>query len=175
MLKSEKETVVQEITDILKNAKGIFITDFKGLNVEKMSELRNKCREGAVEYRVVKNTLARIAIKQAGFEEMEAYFQGPSAIAYSYDDPVAPVRIVTEFAKKAEKPQVKVTLFEGAFYGPDRVQEIAALPSKEVLLAKVVSGFNSPIQGFAGCLSGLLQKLVGTLDAVRSSRENTGT
>jgi large subunit ribosomal protein L10 len=159
MLKSEKETVVQEITDILKNAKGVFITDFKGLNVEKMSELRNKCRQSSVEYRVVKNTLARIATKQAGFEEMEAYFRGPSAIAYSFDDPVAPIRIVTEFAKKTEKPEVRVSLFEGAFYGPDRVKEIASLPPKEELIARLVSGFNIPIQEFTGCLSALLQKL----------------
>lgn len=171
MARPEKEAVVQEVAEILENAKGVFINDFQGLNVEMISELRQKCREEKVGYRVVKNTLARLAVKQTGWDEMADYLEGPSAIAYSYDDPSAPARVITEFAKKIEKPKIKVSLFEGVFYGPDKVKEIASLPSKEVLLAKVLGSLNSPIQGFAGSLSGLLQKLVGTFDAVRESQE----
>ena len=172
MARPEKEAVVQEVADILQSAKGIFITDFQGLSVEKMNEFRQKCREASVSYRVVKNTLARLAARKVGYNEMVEHLEGPSAIAYSYDDPSAPARVCVEFAKKENKPEIKVSLFEGVFYGPDRVSLIAALPAKNVLLTQVVRGFNAPIQGLVGGLNQLLQKLVFAFDAVRRSKEN---
>jgi large subunit ribosomal protein L10 len=171
MARPEKEAVVEEVAEILQNASGVFITDFTGLNVEMMTELRQRCREASVNYRVIKNTLARLAAKKAGREEMIAYFEGPSAVAYSYDDPSAPARIITEFARKVEKPTIKVSLFEGVFYGPGRVQEIATLPSKEVLLSKLLGGLNAPLYGLASTLNSLLQKLVLTIQAVKESKE----
>ena len=171
MIKSEKVTLVQEITEILTNAKGVFLTDFEGLNVEKMGELRRKCRESSVQYQVIKNTLGRLAAKNAGWEEIIEYLQGPSALAYSYEDPVAPARIISEFAKKADKPTIKVSLFEGEFIGPDKIKEISKLPPKDVLLGRVVGGFNAPIQGLVGSLGGLMRKLVLAFDAVRASKE----
>ena len=171
MARPEKEAAVQEIADIFEQAKGVFVTDYKGLNVEQMSTFRSKCREASVSYKVIKNTLARRASEKAGYNELIEHLKGPSAIAYSYDDPSAPARIITEFTKKSEKPQIKVSIFEGNFYGPEKVAAIAALPPKEVLLAKVVGGFNAPIQGFVGSLGGILSKLVRTLDAVKQSKE----
>jgi large subunit ribosomal protein L10 len=171
MARPEKEAAVEEMAEILQKANGVFITDFTGLNVEKMTELRCKCREASVSYRVVKNTLARLAAKKAGREEMVAYFDGPSALAFSYDDPSAPARIIAEFAKKIEKPTIKVSLFEGVFYGPERVQEIASLPSKQVLLSQLVGGLNAPIYGFAATLNGLLQKVALVFNAIKNSKE----
>jgi large subunit ribosomal protein L10 len=155
----------------LQGAKGVFITDFQGLSVEKMNEFRQKCREASVSYRVVKNTLARLAAKKVGYDQMVDHLEGPSAIAYSYDDPSAPARVCVEFAKRENKPEIKVSLFEGVFYGPDRVKAIAALPTKDELLAQIVRGFNAPIQGFVGGLNQLLQKLVFAFDAVRNAKE----
>ncbi len=171
MARPDKEAAVQEITEILKTANGIFIADFQGLNVEKTQDLRRKCRESAVSFKVVKNTLAIRAAREAGYEDMVSYLEGPSALAYSYDDPSAPARIITEFAKTNERPVIKMSVFEGIFYGPDKIKTIAALPSRKELLGKLVSGFNAPLQGFAGSLKGLLQKMVYTLDAVREKRE----
>lgn len=171
MIRSEKVAVVKEITEIFKEAKGIFVTDFKGLDVEKMGELRRRCREVSVKYIVVKNTLARIAAKNSDWNQLVEHLQGPSAIAYSYDDPSAPARVITKFAKEHEKPTIKVSIFEGSFYGPESVQEIASLPSKEILLARLVGGLSGPIQGLTGRLHGLLQKLVMTVDAVRQSKD----
>ena len=173
MPRPEKVAVVDEVADILENAKSVFINDFQGLNVEKMGDLRQKCREASVGYRVIKNTLARLAVKKVGWEEIADFLEGPSAIAYSYEDASAPARVITEFAKSAEKPTIKVSLFEGHFYGPDKVKEIAALPSKEVLMAKIAGGFNAPLQGFAGSLSGLLHKLVMTLGAIQDTKEKS--
>ncbi len=171
MARPEKETAVEEIAKILQKAKGVFLTDFEGLNVEMMEKLRQKCREASVSYRVVKNTLTRMAAKKAGWDELVSYLEGPSAIAYSFDDPSAPARVVSEFAKKAEKPKIKVSLFEGVFYGPEKIEEIASLPPKDVLLARIVGGFNAPIQGMVAGLHNLLQKFVMTLDAVKNAKE----
>lgn len=172
MARPEKETTVQEIADILSQAKSVFVTDFKGLNVKQISEFRRKCRDASVEYRVVKNTLARLATEKLGFSEMTEHFKGPSAIAYTYDDPSAPARVIKEFTKDLDKPEIKTSIFEGTFYGPEKIAIIASLPSKDQLLAKVVGGLNAPIHGLVGNLNGLLQKLVLALDAVRSSKES---
>lgn len=171
MARPEKVAAVEEVVEIFKQSSSIFLTDFKGLDVEKISDFRRQCREASVGYLVIKNTLARLAAQEVGWEEMVEHLKGPSAIAYGGDDPSVPARIITKFAKKNEKPAIKVSYFEGVFYGPDRVKEIAELPSKDELLARVVGGFNAPIQGFVGGLSGLLQKFVRTLDAVKVSKE----
>jgi large subunit ribosomal protein L10 len=173
MQRSEKETVVQDVTEIFEKAKSIFVTDYEGLTVEKISVLRQKCRASAVEYRVVKNTLAKRAADKAGKSEINPYFKGPSAIAYSFEDASAPARIIKEFFKENQKPKVRFSLFEGQFYGPEKLDEIAALPPRNVLIARVLGGFNAPIQGLVGTLSGILSKLVRTLDAVRESKSKT--
>lgn len=170
MARPEKESAVQEIVEIFGEAKGVFVTDFEGLNVKTISEFRKKCRDASVEYRVVKNTLARLATEKSGYSDMIEHFKGPSAIAYSYDDPSAPARVIAQFTKDHDKPAIKMSLFEGVFYGPEKVAMIAALPSKDELLAKIVGGFNAPIQGLVGNLNGIIQKLVLTLDAVKSKK-----
>ncbi len=173
MARPEKELAVQEITDTFKNATSIFVTDYKGLDVEKMSEFRRNCRDASVEYKVVKNTLARMAAKNAGYDEMVEYLTGPTAIAYTFEDPSSPARVISDFTKNEDKPEIKMSLFEGVFYGPDKVEAIAKLPTKDELLAKLAGGFKSPIQGFAGALNGLLSKFVRTLDAVREEKEKS--
>jgi large subunit ribosomal protein L10 len=171
MARPEKEAAVQEVAEILEKAKSVFINDFQGLNVEKMGELRQKCREASVGYRVVKNTLARLAVQKVGRDEIVKYLEGPSAIAYSYEDPSAPARVLSEFAKAEDRPTIKASLFEGTFYGPERVKDIAMLPSKEVLLSNIVRGFSAPIQGLACGLSGILSKFVRTLNAVKETQQ----
>jgi len=171
MARPEKEAAVQEVAEILEKARGVFVTDFQGLNVEKISVLRKKCRESNVHYRVIKNTLAKRAAEKAGCEEMISHFQGPSALAYSYDDPSAPARVISEFAKTEEKPKIKVTLFEGIFYGPEKVEMIATLPSREELLGRLVGGMMGPVRGLVSGLHGLMVKLVMTFDALREARE----
>lgn len=173
MARPEKEAAVAEIAEIFKKSTGVFVADYKGLSVERITDLRSKCREEKVSFMVVKNTLARIAAREAGFDEMVEYLKGPSAIAYSYDDPSAPARIMSEFAKKDKKdlPVIKMTIFEGQFYGPEKVEIIAKLPSKQELLSQLLGGFNAPLQGFVGTLHGLMSKFVRVLDAVKEKKE----
>jgi large subunit ribosomal protein L10 len=172
MQRSEKEIVVQDVTEVFEKAKGVFVADYAGLTVEKISVLRQKCRAAKVEFKVVKNTLAKRAADAAGKGGINAYFKGPSAIAYSYDDPAAPARVIRDFYKDNQKPKVRGSLFEGEFFGPERIDQIASLPSRNELIAKVLGGFNAPIQGFVGGLNGILSKFVRTLDAVRESKSN---
>ncbi len=167
----EKEAIVKEVSEVFKKAEGIFITDYKGLNVSQMTELRSKCRESSVGYKVVKNTLARIAAREVGYKEMVDYLKGPSAIAYSFEDPSVPARIISEFAKKEDKPSIKMSIFEGYFYGPEKVKRIASLPTKNEMYSQLVRNVNSPIQGLAGSLNGILTKLVRTLVSVKEQKE----
>lgn len=171
MKRTEKEAVVEEVTAIFQKAKSVFITDYTGLTVEKMSAFRRKCREASVDYLVVKNTLARMGAEKAGWKDLGPYFKGPSAIAYSFVDPVAPARVIQEFLKENEKPKIKVSIFEGQFIGPERVKEIATLPSREELIAKLLGELNAPIQGLVFGLNALLTQFVRTVDAIRESKE----
>jgi large subunit ribosomal protein L10 len=172
MQRSEKDVVVQDVTEVFEKAKGVFVADYAGLTVEKISVLRQKCRAAKVEFMVVKNTLAKRAADAAGKGGINPYFKGPSAIAYSYDDPSAPARVIREFYKDNQKPKVRGSLFEGEFFGPEKTEAIATLPSKNELIARVLGGFNAPITGFVGGLNGILTKFVRTLDAVRESKSN---
>jgi large subunit ribosomal protein L10 len=172
MQRSEKDIVVQDVTEVFEKAKGVFVADYAGLTVEKISVLRQRCRAAKVEFKVVKNTLAKRAAEAAGKGGINAYFKGPSAIAYSYDDPSAPARVIRDFFKENQKPKVRGSLFEGEFFGPEKIDQIASLPSKKELIAKVLGGFNAPISGLVGGLNGILSKFVRTLDAVRESKSN---
>jgi len=170
MQRSEKETSVQVVTEIFRKAKSVFVTDYTGLSVEKMGVLRQKCRAAKVEYKVVKNTLAKRAADIAGKGQINSHFKGPSAIAYSYDDPSAPARVIKEFLKDNPKPKIRGTLFEGQFFGPEQVDTIASLPSRNELLARMLGGLNSPIQGLVGSLNAIVSKFVRTVDAVREAK-----
>ena len=174
MARPEKETAVKEIADILEKATAVFVTDYQGLNVAKMTELRAKFREQDVGYRVVKNTLTRIAAKQVGYDEMVDYLEGPSALGYSFTDPSLPAKVIKDFSEEENKPVIKMTIFEGTFYGPDRVDEIAELPTKSELLTRLARGVNAPLQGFAGNLNALMSKFVRTLNAVKEKKEQQG-
>lgn len=171
MPKPEKEGVVDEIAEQLKQAKGIYLTDFTGLNVEQMTQLRTNFREAGVEFRVVKNSLMRLSAKKAGLEKVVEYLTGPTALALGTSDSITPARIVTEFARKFEKPQIKVGILEGELVGREEIESIIKIPPREVLLGQVVGVISAPISGFIGTLNGILRNLVATLEAVRVKKQ----
>lgn len=167
----KKVAVVKEVAEQLKRAKSVFLTDFTGLNVEEINQLRRSCREASVEYRVVKNTLVKRSFESAGCEELGAYLDGPTALAFGLEDPVAPAKVISEFAKKIDKPKIKACLFEGVLVGTDKIEEIANLPGREELLAKLVGTLNAPLYNLAGALGGVLRNFVYVIDAVRREKE----
>ncbi len=167
----EKVAVVNTLAEKLESAKGVFLTDFSGLSVEQVTELRVKFRESNTEYLVVKNTLARFGAEKAGHDEIVPYFQGPIALAFSYDDPAAPARVLKDFLKKNPKPEVKACMIEGDVMPGENFAEIASWPTREELIAKVVGSLNSPISGVVMTLSAIQKNLLYALNAVAAKKE----
>jgi large subunit ribosomal protein L10 len=153
---AEKEKVIAEMRDELQNAKGVLLADFSGMDVATVTALRNALRANGVQYKVIKNTLLRIACKDRGLESLEPYLEGPTAIAYSTTSEVEPVRVIVEFAKKHERPAVKAGVIGERFYDKSELQRLAALPSREELLSQVLATVIAPLSGFLGSINALL-------------------
>jgi large subunit ribosomal protein L10 len=173
MMKVTRETkkkVVSQVKEDLQQAKTAIITDYRGLNVEQVTNLRRALRAEDVKYVVVKNTLASIAAHELGLEALDTYLEGPTAIAYGFEDPVAPAKLLTKFGKDFDKLEIKGGLLGGTLLDPVSIKALAALPPREVLLAQVAGVFAAPMTSFASVSQGILSKFVRTLDAVREQK-----
>ncbi|HZK25888.1 MAG TPA: 50S ribosomal protein L10 [Oscillospiraceae bacterium] len=168
--KETKRQVVAEVKEDLSNAKTAIITDYRGLNVQQITTLRRALRAENVKYTVAKNTLVRIAAHELGYEGLDLYLEGPTAIAFGFEDPVAPAKVLSKYAKEFDKLELKGGLLEGGLIDASRIKALADLPAREVLLAHVAGAFASPMTSFAGAAQALLRKFVGTLDAVREKK-----
>ncbi len=168
----QKKQVVAELTEKVKAAQSIVLADYRGLTVEQDTELRNALRAAGVEYRVVKNTLTSFAMKENGLEGLDPFLNGPTAMAISSTDAVAPAKVLSEFSKKFEKLELKVGVVEGKVIDLDGIKALAELPSREVLIAKVLGGFNAPISGFVNVLNGNMRGLVVALNAIAEQKAN---
>lgn len=169
-----KKQIVEEIKEKISKADSIVLVDYRGLNVDEVTELRNKYREANVDYKVYKNTLMRFAFKDSGLEEFNKYLAGPSAIAFGYEDPVSPAKISNDFAKDHKSLEIKAGIVDGKVVDLEGVKALAELPSREVLIAQVLGGLNAPISGFANVLNGNIRNLVYALNAVREKQEAQG-
>ncbi|KPU42643.1 50S ribosomal protein L10 [Oxobacter pfennigii] len=157
-IKQEKEAMVQEIKDKLTKAQTVIMADYRGLTVEEDTELRRKFREAGVEYKVLKNTLTSIAAKEAGIEGLDAYLAGPTSFAFGYDDATAPARILNDFAKDHKKLELKGGLVQGKLFNVDNVKELATIPPREVLIAKLLGSFKAPMSNFAYLVNAIKEK-----------------
>ncbi len=163
---------IEEIKEKIDKAQSIVLVDYRGLNVEQLTELRSRYREAGVDYKVYKNTMMQFAFKDAGLEEFNEFLKGPSAVAFGYDDPVQAAKITSEFAKNNDKLEIKAGIVDGKIIDVDGVKSLAELPSREVLIAQVLGGFNAPIQGFANVLQGTIRSLAIVLNAIAEEKEN---
>lgn len=170
--RSQKEQEVAELSDKLARVKGAVLTEYRGLNVSQITRLRRKLRDAGVEYRVVKNTLLRLAARQAGLAGLDPYLTGPTAVAFGYQDPVSPARVLSEFAREFKQLAIKAGVLEGKIIDREGVRFLAELPSRELLLARVLGGMKSPLAGLAVVLNAPLQGLVRVLQAVREQKES---
>ena len=167
-----KIAVVNETKEKLQSAQGAVLVGFTGLSVADVTKLRRKFREGNVEYKVIKNTLTRIAANEVGYEGLSEFLEGPTALAYSTEDAVAPAKILKEFIKetKTEALTVKVGICDGQVIDAAGVEALANLPSREELLAKLVGSMQAPISGLVNVLQGNIRNMVYVLDAVRAKK-----
>lgn len=168
MKRTEKEALVSELETKIKGAKALYYTDFTGLNVKQMTILRRRFRKGGVEYVVIKNSLALRAVNQSGLAG--AKLKGPTGIVIG-KDPVTAAKVLTDFAKEFEKPEVKGGLLDGKVIDKAQIVKLATMPSREQLLANLGAALQSPLAGFAGALNGVLSTFAGALEALRAQRE----
>ena len=153
MNKEEKKGTIDELHEKFVRAKSAVITGYSGINVEQITELRAKLREAKVEYRVVKNTLARKASEGTGLEPLKDYFIGPVGIALGYDDVVAPAKVLSEFSKKQEKLQLKVGVLDGKLLKQADIRALASLPSLNSLRGKIIGLLQAPASRMVGVLA----------------------
>lgn len=168
----QKKQVVQELTEKVKSAQSIVLADYRGLTVEQDTALRNALRTAGVEYKVVKNTLTSLAMKANGLEGLDSYLNGPTAMAISSTDAIAPAKVLSEYAKKFEKLELKAGVVEGKVIDVNGIKALAELPSREVLIAKMLGSFNAPITGFVNVLNGNVRGLVVALNAIAEQKAN---
>lgn len=145
----QKQQVVAEIAEKLNASVSTVVTDYRGLTVAEVTELRKQLREAGVEYRVLKNTLVRRATAETNLTDMDPFLTGPTAIAFSKEDVVAPAKVLQNFAKEHKNLEIKGGIIEGAVVGPEKVKEIASLPSREGLLSMLLSVLQAPMRNFA--------------------------
>lgn len=170
--KAEKAATVADITARLKASSTAVLADYRGMTVGQMRDLRSKLKGGGIEMVVVKNTLARRAAKAAGYEALNAELIGPIAMLFAADDVSAPARILNDFIRANRKMVIKAGLLEGQVIQAIAVTELADLPSREVLLSRLLGAMQAPLGNLASVLQAPIVKLARTLDAVRSQRES---
>lgn len=153
-----KEQKVKELTEKFQKAQAAILTSYIGITVEEDTELRKKMREAGVEYKVVKNTLTLRAAKEAGYSEIEKYLVGPVAIAFSYDDPTAPARVLANFAENHKVIELKAGIVQGQIFDTQQVKELAKIPPREVLIAKILGSFKAPLSNLVYVLNAIKEK-----------------
>jgi large subunit ribosomal protein L10 len=163
-VRPEKQQEVEALAAKFGAAKGIVLADYTGVTVAEVSDLRRKCKDARVEYKVVKNTLARIAAKEANLGDLADHFDGPIAIALSSVDSVAPARVLADFVKEYQKMTLKAGYFEGRVFSDAEVREIAALPPREILLGQLVGAVEAPIAQLIWCIESVLRNVVSVVD-----------
>jgi len=156
-----KKPIIEEIQSSIKDAKSVVVVDYRGLTVEQDTRLRKTLRENNITYKVYKNTMINFAIQGTEFEGLAPYLEGPTAIAISTEDATAPARAICKFAKEAPKLEVKAGIVEGTAYDAAGIAQIASVPSKEELLAKLLGSMKSPISNFARVINQIAEQQQG--------------
>lgn len=153
-----KEAKVVEIKEKLEKAQSVVLASYQGLTVEEDTTLRKSLREAGVEYKVYKNSLVTLAAKELGIEGVEEYLEGPVSIAFGYEDATAPARVLFDFAKSHKKLELKAGIVDSVIYNKEQVEKLATIPSKEVLIAKLLGSFKAPLSNVAYLLNAIKEK-----------------
>jgi large subunit ribosomal protein L10 len=169
MKRNDKEQLVTELTTKIKGAKALYYTDFTGLNVKRMTDLRRRLKKAGIEYVVIKNTLALRAVNDSGL--VGTRLKGPTGLIVS-KDPISAAKLLTDFAKENEqRPSVKGGMLEGVAIDEAQVKKLASMPSREQMLAELGASMQAPLAAFVGALNGMLYMFAGALDALKTQRE----
>ena len=153
-----KKPIVDEISASIKDAQSVVLVDYRGLTVEQDTQLRKNMREAGLTYKVYKNTFMNFAFKGTQFEGLSEYWEGPSAIAISTEDATAPARLLSEFAKTADKLEIKAGVVEGTVYDAKGMAAIASIPSRDTLISRLLGSLQSPVTNFARVINQVAEK-----------------
>ena len=170
MSKAERQAAVEALSEQFRASPNLYVTDFTGLNVTRMTELRRRLRTAGVKYLVVKNTLAQRALDANRVSGLNQHLAGPTGLVLAGKDPVAAAKVLTDFAREFEKPTVRIALVDGKPMTPEQVKRLAGLPSRDVLLSQLAGTLQAPMAQFAGVMNGLLMQVVGALEALSAQR-----
>lgn len=152
-----KQAKVKELVEKFEKSEAAILTSYIGITVEQDTELRKKMREAGVEYKVVKNTLTSRAVKELGFD-LDSHLEGPVAIAFGYEDPTVPARILAEFAEKNKSIELKAGIVQGKMFDTAKVVELSKVPPKEVLIAKLLGSMKAPVSNFVYLINAIKEK-----------------
>lgn len=167
----DKQTIVDQLHEKFAKNEIVILTDYKGLTVEAVSDLRRKLREAGVEYKVVKNTLLRRAAEGTDVAPMIDHFKGPSAVAISYEDPVAPAKVLTDFAKQNKKLEIQAGVMKGKMLDVDGIKALSLLPSREEMLSRLLATMQAVPQSFVRVLAEVPRSFVNVLNAIKEEKE----
>ena len=162
----QKATVLKDTAERIADVRGIYLADFSGMTVEKLSLLRKKCREEGVQFKVIKNTLLKRAFNGRGITELDDHLVGNTGLVFSQTNEMIPARILVDFAKEHEKPKVKAAVVDGRLYDSKAIAQLATLPSREVLLSQVLSTFIAPMTQFLALVNAVLATPANMADAL---------
>lgn len=167
----QKVKIVEELHERFKESKVVILTDYKGLDVGSINDLRRKLREENIEYRVVKNTLLRRASEGTDASKIRDDFKGPSAIAMSFDDPVAPARVLTKYAEDNKKFEIRLGVMGDKVLSIDDIKALSSLPNREVLLSRVLSAMIAVPTGLVSALSDVPRRMINVIQAIKEQKE----
>ena len=165
MNRKEKEQVISDLSERIKGFRAAVLTNYRGLNVEQLNHLRQRLREEKISYHVIKNTLMKLASKGTDLEKLDNFFEGPTAIAISYGDPVLLSKILSEFIKTQPSLEIRVGLIQGKVASADEVKALATMPSREVLFSQILGGIQGPASQIGALLYRAIQQMLGIIQA----------
>lgn len=153
----QKIEILRDTQERIRDVRGLYLADFTGMSVEKLSMLRKNCREQGVQFRVIKNTLLKRAFNERGITELDPFLDGPTGLVFSPDNEMSPARILADFAKAHERPRIKAAVVDGRLFDEKAIAVLATLPSREILLSQVLSVFIAPMTQFLGAIEATLR------------------
>lgn len=171
MKRSEKDQIITDVADIVGRARGLFFTDFGGLTVEQANELRREFRKSGVDYKVVKNTLIQKAMERVtGFDTVYPKLVGPTGVAFAFDDPIAPARIIKKFREKHSKLSLKICVVEKEVFEGSQLDRLATMPSRKEMIAGIVGSIQAPLAGVPGVINAVLRDLVSVVSEIEKKK-----
>ncbi|HEY7751867.1 MAG TPA: 50S ribosomal protein L10 [Ignavibacteriaceae bacterium] len=171
MDRTEKDEIISEVKELINSASAVYLTDYTGINVEDITDLRNKFRKEGVQYKVIKNTLFKRALQETGkFEKLSGHLLGMTGYIFADSNPVAPAKIIQKYFDEKQKLPLKACYIDGEFYAGSELKTLASLPTKNEIIAGIMGSLNSPASGIVGVLNAVMRDLVSVVDEISKKK-----